>query len=192
MQYYQYKKLYSNIINNDHNINLEEQYQHNDFNVKTINNNGTYINEPNFSNQCLFISIIDFLAITGIGNDVDTKLTIENLRNLGGLSDDTSHNISDLSNPNIYTALQNISTIFNIRFIFYHIKNKKIKYIDWETGLPTPSDIINQNQANPNIDPSFELEQRSIFIANFSNHFELISKIYNNDVVIYNLDEIKI
>jgi hypothetical protein len=185
------KKLYLNIQNKN-----EYENQNDDFYIETINNNGTSINEPNFSNQCLFISIIDFLKKTGIGYNIDTNLTIENLRNLGGLSDNTSHDISDLSNCSIYIALQNISTIFNIRFIFYHIirneSNKKIKYIDWQTGLPVPSDIINPNQANPNIDPSFGLEQRSIFIANFSNHFELISKIYNNNIVIYNLDEIKL
>lgn len=118
--------------------------------IKTIRNDGQ---KDGMTNQCLFISILDFII-----RNINNTLTLRDLRNVGGLDKSTEHTMCDTKNNIFINAIKAICIEFGLVIIVLPIDyNGNILY-------------------NGNIIDTYGEGNHIVRIAQFGlNHFELIS-----------------
>lgn len=154
------------------------------YNIKfySIYNNGQYESFDNkgishvYSNNCMFISLLTFLQIK------NPELSIEDLRKIAGLKEDTRQVEYDIFNKKFNNSLQNISTKFNINIKIIDVTN--IEYIN--DLYNDTFDALNKNIVLLVGDETYK---ETVFIASFGRHFQLINAIVNEDTenILYNL-----
>jgi hypothetical protein len=77
--------------------------------IKTIRNNGQ---KDGMTNQCLFISILDFII-----RNINNTLTLKHLRDVGGLDTSSEHTMCDTINNIYINAINEICDVFELVII---------------------------------------------------------------------------
>jgi hypothetical protein len=127
----------------------------------TIKNSG-YVNENgiNMYNQCMWISIRDYLSyVRGI------NITVQDLKNMVGLGPDTYDEMFDWETPRYRDAIMGLCQIFDICINAYlTLQNGEThpELVFPGTDIPMPMHIINEHSNNV------------VPIAFYGAHFELI------------------
>jgi hypothetical protein len=123
--------------------------------IKTIRNNGQ---KDGMTNQCLFISILDFII-----RNINNTLTLKHLRDVGGLDTSSEHTMCDTINNIYINAINEICDVFELVII--------VLPIDYNGNILYNGTIID----------TFGKGYHIVRIAQFGlNHFELISDEGNN------------
>jgi hypothetical protein len=118
--------------------------------IKTIRNNGQ---KDGMTNQCLFISILDFII-----RNINNTLTLKHLRDVGGLDTSSEHTMCDTINNIYINAINEICDVFELVII--------VLPIDYNGNILYNGTIID----------TFGKGYHIVRIAQFGlNHFELIS-----------------
>ena len=107
-KYLELKNIYQSTLNNKYGGALNNKY------VITKFNNGSL---DGMTNQCLWISILDYLN-TSEDPELNIPLSLKELRFLAGLSDNTEHTQFDINNPIYVSALNSITIIFDLKITF--------------------------------------------------------------------------
>jgi hypothetical protein len=147
-------------------------------NFEVIPNNGVPRERgTRMSNQCLWISIVDFLNREGIA-DIQTgeQITVSGIRSLLSQQNYVINNENQMADTQqLYDSLLNLSQLYNLRFEFFDISNEEGVYRR-ENG-----EIINNNYFV--IDNSVEgnHDTNVVPIAFYGHHFQLITSGTDSD-----------
>ena len=136
---------------------------------RVIRNNGS---DPigGLTNQCMWISIRDFLRLNGF-----PAITTQEVRNAAGLAGRGLENtMFDIENPIFRAAIQKISDVFNLRINIYPLDYSGALSHRWyEVGEthPNPASIIVSSDNTP----AGVAARRDVHLAQYGiGHFELI------------------
>ena len=164
--------------------------------IKSMFNNGVPRNDEKMINQCMFISISDFLKIK------NKNVSVAELRVIAGLDSTTEQKDIDLGNSMDVEAIRKITEHFDIRLSII-MKDKKgpenhddpirtsyaeksqvgmfnnDKYLAASVTI-TPTTIILYRSDNLDVNFTSEILNKTVFIVARAGHFELITKITNN------------
>ena len=138
---------------------------------KVVPNSGIVYDEKGnqiMSNQCFWISILDYLLANPGINDRNIK-SVKELRTLVGLKEDTEHIMVDENDPVFKEAVDNLNRIFNLQIIihFIHSNGHPIILQDEITHVSRPViRILNEQGVN-----KVNITQQGL------NHFQYISEI---------------
>jgi hypothetical protein len=121
---------------------------------KTIRNNGCLTeNNITYTNQCMWISVLDYLK-----HFLNRKITLGELRYIGMLDDTTRYSMFDINNGTFVRSIDAIANNFNLHIQIYYVNaNGYCRWLgnhQFDFGNFTSTNIVN--------------------IAAFGNHFELI------------------
>jgi hypothetical protein len=167
------KKKYSLRKNTKHGGNKTENPKRPNFEV--IPNNGVpRERETRMSNQCLWISIVDFLNREGI-DDIQTErpITVSGIRSLLSQQNYVINNEDQMADTQqLNDSLSYLSQLYNLRFEFFDISNEEGVYRR-ENG-----EMINNNYFV--IDNSVE-GNHVVPIAFYGHHFQLITSGTDSD-----------
>jgi len=207
-EYYKYKKMYLNLkkINQSAGkflVGPKDQNGQNTrvFTAETEHNHGVPRDGEQMQNQCMLISISDFLKTRG------QNVTVRELRIVGGLDSRSEYVEFDEGWLHSVTALENIAKHYNIRISVYEsipglINERKIILPLYDPSDPTQTYILptntytstgiiptiqhsSINMVNPNI------ASNTVHILHSPGHFELIKKVFNNNTtLIYDLESV--
>lgn len=151
-KYFKYKKKY---------LNLKRKIQKSGNNCKftTIENDG---NIDGMSNQCLWISIKDYLTYVK-----NYDITVRQIREIGNLGPDTEKIEFNEDNPQLKNALEEIANFFDLKIEIYSVLPNRAPDPNMfdviNNQIPVPRLIVNKNLIN------------IVPIASFGGHFELIT-----------------
>ena len=206
-EYYRYKKMYQNLkkMNQMGGRFLLPSYSKGDgrkVTVDTIPNGGSpHDGEVGYSNQCMLISISDFLKRRG------QNVTVANLRSIGGLDDTTSTVEFNDTIPEYREAIIKIARHFGIRISIYNIDTSSsgTKSIDQSSVTNNVNKIIGSNYylfpittytgtgaegSDINYTPEVQANTAHIFHDPTGiGHFELIRSAAYGETEVYNLDK---
>ena len=131
--------------------------------VTVIPNNGESLNKKNKTiyNQCMWISIADYLRNTSV-----LRITsVAELREIAGMTHHTQNSLWDEDKPWAIKAITKLCNYFDLQIhIFYltEIQDELFVHEDWiVNNKPIPRKIIGDGQNIVNI-------------GNYDEHFELI------------------
>lgn len=129
--------------------------------VVTVPNNGEALSSKStvMYNQCLWISIKDYLET------IDIEVPVDEIRKIAGLTHHTQRSLWDEDKPWAIPALQKVCDEFELKIEIYHLIE------DEEDLLIDPIWIINDKPR-----PRFVLGEgkNQVQIANYNEHFELL------------------
>ncbi len=133
---------------------------------QTIHNNGNIFEEGRMlTNQCLWISIKDYLEYCR-----NMKMSVIDIKAIGGLSAESDYEMFDWENETYRRAINRIADVLNIRINFFlvdaHGKHHPELYLE---GRPIPMHMINDEKPGTDI----------VNIAFYGAHFEFIIKGLN-------------
>lgn len=133
---------------------------------QTIHNNGSIFEEGRMlTNQCLWISIKDYLEYCR-----NMKMSVIDIKAIGGLSAESDYEMFDWENETYRRAINRIADVLNIRINFFlvdaHGKHHPELYLE---GRPIPMHMINDEKQGTDI----------VNIAFYGAHFEFIIKGLN-------------
>ncbi len=133
---------------------------------QTIHNNGTIFEEGKLlTNQCLWISIKDYLEYCR-----DQKISVINIKEIGGLSAESDYKMFDWEDPIYKRAILKIADILNIRINFFLVDENGNHHPElYLNGRPIPMHMINDEKPGTDI----------VNIAFYGAHFEFIIKGLN-------------
>lgn len=175
-KYIKYKKKYNLLLKQKGGTKYRIRYY-------SIKNDGTYDSYDiqgipiHYKDNCMFISLLTFLQIKYPG------LSIEDLRNIAGLKEDTREVEYNEDNPRFNGVLQKISDNYNINIRIFNIDNG-YNIINNENNLENDT-IEGLNKTvpfgNTHIKPKNKPSGETVYIASFGTHFQLIDLIVNED-----------
>jgi hypothetical protein len=121
-------------------------------------------------NQCMWISIRDFLRLNGY-----PEITTQEIRNTAGLAGlGLEHTMFDIENPIFSQAIQQISNVFNLRINIYPLEySGELSHIWYVPGEihPNPARIIESSDNTP----VGAAARRDVHLSQYGiGHFELI------------------
>lgn len=153
-KYIKYRMKYLELI-------MDKKNQFGGATVMTISNNGQ-VPQTNMTNQCLWISIRDYLAYA-----LGINITVFDLKREAGLpkSKSTDNIPFDDTNPILLEAANRLCEQYNLTLNFIvTARDGTIRPISLDSrGHMIPTGIINRGALN------------QVYIASFGNHFELIT-----------------
>lgn len=119
----------------------------------TLHNSGVFTeNEQRWSNQCMLISIHQYLV-----EFLNIEINFSDLRRIAGLYNDTNHTMFDIDDVRFVNAINNIATHFDLNIRVYYVNNK---------GERRLSNFYHQfGNTNSNL---------VVSIASYGLHFELV------------------
>jgi hypothetical protein len=165
-KYMKYKAKYLNLLKKD--FDLLKGGAHGDNIVRrfTVINNDGFNNNHGYSNQCMWLSIIDYLKITR--NQIVSLETIRTIASRGNAP--INNQITQFDSHTHQGSLRNVLNHYGLNITIYP------QYID------TYGDIfINKNIC---IQTSNNLHPDNVFVVSYGAHFELITSI--DGVNVYN------
>ncbi len=120
------------------------------------------------SQQCMWISILQYLQQYHPDKHNYQILTIDQLRGIAGLSDDTKHNEFDDTIPMFIQALRRTVDVFGLHINFYSGERYSV-----DDGLSIVYDNINEIP-HPSENMRINRYPNEVNIISYGRHFELI------------------
>ena len=203
-EYHKYKKMYLNLkkINQSAGKFLvgAKGTDARNLTAETEHNGGVPRDGEPMENQCMLISISDFLKIRG------QNVTVRELRIVGGLDARSERVEFDEGWIHSVTALENIAKHYNIRISVYEsipgfIYDRKIILPIYDPSDTTQTYILPTNtytstgiistiqHTSINMEDPI-IASNTVHVLHSPSHFELIKKVFNNITLIYDLQAI--
>jgi hypothetical protein len=86
----------------------------------TLHNSGIIVEDgQHWSNQCMFISIYQYLV-----EFLNFEISFSELQQIAGLGDDTRHSMFDIDDLRFVNAVQNVALCFDLNIHVYYVNNK--------------------------------------------------------------------
>jgi hypothetical protein len=202
-EYYKYKKMYLNLKNLQKikqtggmfKIEKPTPESISDFVVESVLNGGIPRDGEPLSSQCMFISISDFFKKRG------QRVTVADLRLVGGIGPRSTHDEFDEIWPHSVRALYNISKYYGIRISIYASLNGEqinplmpnltrthiIPNTTYAAGLLIPG---SEHMEAVEAEIALAHGPNAVHIIHKPGHFQLITKVTNDGKVVYDLDTI--